>query len=61
MGFIDKLLGRSKKTEDDMMGDSSMQSEGMHEEKQGMADDRAEGAEGMTPAEGEKPPEHDNT
>ena len=47
MGFMDKLLGRSKKATGDMMGDSSMQKEGMHQEQQAMAEDRAESAEEM--------------
>ena len=58
MGFLDKLLGRDKKTAGEMMGDSSMQSEGMHQEQQGMAEDRAETAEGMAQAEREKAAEH---
>jgi hypothetical protein len=59
MGFLDKLLGRGKKTADEGMGDSSMQSEGMHQEQQGMAEDRAEGAEGMPQAEPERPAENE--
>jgi uncharacterized protein YjbJ (UPF0337 family) len=58
MGFLDKLLGRGKKTAGEAMGDSSMQSEGMHQEQQGMAEDRAETAEGMAQAEREKAAEH---
>ncbi len=41
-----------------MTGDSSMKSEGMHQEQQGMAEDRAETAEGMAQAEREKAAEH---
>ena len=58
MGFLDKLLGRDKKTEGETMGDSSMQSEGMHQEQQGMAEDRAETAEEMAQSEREKAAEH---
>jgi uncharacterized protein YjbJ (UPF0337 family) len=58
MGFMDKLLGRSKKTAGDVMGDSSMQKEGMHQEQQGMAEDRAESAEEMAQAERAKAAEH---
>jgi uncharacterized protein YjbJ (UPF0337 family) len=54
MGFMDRLLGRGKKTAGEMTGDSSMQSEGMHQEQQGMAEDRAESAEEMAQAEREK-------
>ena len=58
MGFLDKLLGRDKKTAGEMMGDSSMHSEGMHEEQQGMAEDRAASAEEMPRSEHEHPAEH---
>jgi uncharacterized protein YjbJ (UPF0337 family) len=58
MGFLDRLLGRGKKTAGGMMGDSSMKSEGMHQEQQGMAEDRAETAEEMAQAEREKAAEH---
>jgi uncharacterized protein YjbJ (UPF0337 family) len=58
MGFMDRLLGRGKKTAGEMTGDSSMQSEGMHQEQQGMAEDRAESAEEMAQAEREKAAEH---
>ena len=58
MGFMDRLLGRSKKTAGDMTGDSSMQKEGMHQEQQGMAEDRAQSAEEMAQAEREKAAEH---
>jgi uncharacterized protein YjbJ (UPF0337 family) len=58
MGFLDRLLGRGKKTAGEMTGDSSMQSEGMHQEQQGMAEDRAQTAEEMAQAEREKAAEH---
>jgi uncharacterized protein YjbJ (UPF0337 family) len=58
MGFLDRLLGRGKKTAGEMTGDSSMQSEGMHQEQQGMAEDRAQSAEEMAQAEREKAAEH---
>jgi uncharacterized protein YjbJ (UPF0337 family) len=58
MGFMDKLLGRGKKAAGDMTGDSSMQSEGMHQEQQGMAEDRAKSAEEMAQAERESAAEH---
>ena len=47
MGFLDKLLGRSKKAEGDMTGDSSMQREGAPQEPQAMGEERAESAEQM--------------
>lgn len=58
MGFLDKLLGRGKKTAGDMTGDSSMRSEGMHQEQQAMAEERAESAEDMAQAERERAAEH---
>ena len=45
MSFLDKLLGRSKKAAGDMTGDSSMAREGMHQEQEAMASDRADNAE----------------
>ena len=58
MGFMDKLLGRGKKAAGDLTGDSSMQSEGMHQEQQGMAEERAQSAEEMAQAERESAAEH---
>jgi uncharacterized protein YjbJ (UPF0337 family) len=58
MGFLDKLLGRTKKAAGDMTGDSSMRSEGMHQEQEGMAEDRADSAEQMAQAERERAAEH---
>ena len=45
MSFLDKLLGRGKKATGDMTGDSSMRSEGMHQEQEAMAEERARAAE----------------
>jgi uncharacterized protein YjbJ (UPF0337 family) len=42
MGWLDKILGRSKKAAGDMTGDSSMRREGMAQEREGMAEERAE-------------------
>jgi uncharacterized protein YjbJ (UPF0337 family) len=58
MGFLDRLLGRDKKTAGEMTDDSSMKSEGMHPEQQGMAEDRAETAEEMTQGERDTAAEH---
>jgi uncharacterized protein YjbJ (UPF0337 family) len=58
MGFLDKLLGRTKKAAGDMTGDSSMRHEGMHQEQEGMADDRAQSAEQTAQAEREHAAEH---
>ena len=58
MGFMDKLLGRGKKAAGDVTGDSSMRSEGMHQEQEGMAEDRAASAEQMAQEERERAAEH---
>ena len=42
MGLLDKLLGRGKKAAGDLAGDSSLRREGVHQEQQGLAEDRAE-------------------
>jgi uncharacterized protein YjbJ (UPF0337 family) len=59
MGFLDKLLGRSKKAAGDATGDSSMRREGMHQEQQAMAEDRAASAEEMAQSERERAAEHE--
>jgi uncharacterized protein YjbJ (UPF0337 family) len=58
MGFLDRLLGRSKKPAGDMTGDSSMRSEGMHQEQEGMATEGAEQGEQMAQEEHERAAEH---
>jgi uncharacterized protein YjbJ (UPF0337 family) len=58
MSFLDKLLGRGKKAAGDMMGDSSMKREGMHQEQESMATERAESAEQMAQEERERAAEH---
>jgi uncharacterized protein YjbJ (UPF0337 family) len=58
MGFLDKLLGRGKKAAGDLTGDSSMRQDGMHQEQEGMASDRAESAEQMAQEERERAAEH---
>ena len=55
MGFLDRLLGRGKKTAGEMTGDSSMQSEGMHQGQESMGGDTAPGTEPMAPADPEPP------
>lgn len=59
MGFLDKLLGRSKQAAGDMAGDSSLKSEGAHQEQKGMAEDRAEAAEDVAQEERTRAAEHD--
>jgi uncharacterized protein YjbJ (UPF0337 family) len=58
MSWLDKLLGRGKKTAGDMTGDSSMKREGMHQEQEGMAKERAASAEDMAQEERERAAEH---
>lgn len=41
MGFLDKLLGRSKKAAGDVTGDSSMHQEGAAQERQATAEEQA--------------------
>ena len=58
MGWLDKLLGRSKKTAGDMMGDASLHREGMHQEKEGRAEDAASRHEELAQEERERAAEH---
>ena len=58
MSFLDKLLGRGKKAAGDAMGDSSMRREGMHQEQEATATERAEHAEQMAQDERERAAEH---
>jgi uncharacterized protein YjbJ (UPF0337 family) len=41
MGLLDKLLGRGKQAAGDVTGDSSLREEGVHQEKEGQAEDAA--------------------
>jgi uncharacterized protein YjbJ (UPF0337 family) len=59
MGLLDKLLGRGKKAAGDLTGDSSLHSEGMHQEAQGSAEDRAERYEEMAQSERTEAAEHE--
>ena len=58
MGLLDKLMGRGKKAAGDLTGDSSMRREGMHQEQQGMAEERAEAHEEMAAEERAEAAEH---
>jgi uncharacterized protein YjbJ (UPF0337 family) len=58
MGFLDKLLGRGKKAAGDLTGDAGMRREGMHQEKEGTAEDRAEMHEGQAQEAREEAGEH---
>lgn len=58
MGFLDKLLGRGKQAAGDLKGDTSLKHEGMHQEAEGHAEDRAKSAEELASAERERAAEH---
>jgi uncharacterized protein YjbJ (UPF0337 family) len=58
MSFLDKILGRGKKAAGDLTGDDSMRQDGMHQEQQAKATDRAESAEERAQAERERAAEH---
>jgi uncharacterized protein YjbJ (UPF0337 family) len=58
MSFLDKLLGRGKKAAGDVTGDSSMAREGMHQEQEAMASERADHAEDVAQEERERAAEH---
>jgi uncharacterized protein YjbJ (UPF0337 family) len=59
MSWWDKLMGRGKKAAGDVTGDDSMRREGMHQEHEGMASERAESAEQMAREERERAAEHE--
>jgi uncharacterized protein YjbJ (UPF0337 family) len=58
MSLLDKLLGRGKKAAGDLTGDSSMRHEGMHQEQEGIASERADSAEEVAQQERERAAEH---
>jgi uncharacterized protein YjbJ (UPF0337 family) len=58
MSFLDKLLGRGKKAAGDLAGDDSMRRDGMHQEQEGVATERADSAEEHAQAERERAAEH---
>jgi uncharacterized protein YjbJ (UPF0337 family) len=58
MSFWDRLMGRTKKATGDVTGDTSMASEGMHQEQEGMAKERAEDAEETAQQERDRAAEH---
>jgi uncharacterized protein YjbJ (UPF0337 family) len=59
VGLLDKLMGRGKKAAGDLANDASLRREGMHQEKQGMAEDRAESAEQVARDARERAAEHE--
>lgn len=58
MGLLDKLLGRTKQAAGDVTGDSSLRREGVHQEMEGAADDRASEHEEIAQEERERAAEH---
>jgi len=58
MGLLDKLLGRGKQAAGDITGDDSMRSEGVHQEAEGAAKDRAASLEDKAQEERERAAEH---
>jgi len=58
MGLLDKLLGRGKKAAGDVTGDASLRREGMHQEQDGAAEDRATAHEAQAQEEREAAAEH---
>ena len=58
MGLLDKLLGRSKQAAGDMTGDASLRREGVHQEQQAAAEERAEHHEEMAAEERTEAAEH---
>jgi uncharacterized protein YjbJ (UPF0337 family) len=58
MGFLDKLLGRGKQAAGDVASDEEMRSEGVHQEREGMAEDQAEKHEEQAQEAREQAAEH---
>ena len=58
MGFLDKLLGRTKQAAGDITGDSSLRRDGVHQEQEGAAEDRADAHEAAAQAERDAAAEH---
>jgi uncharacterized protein YjbJ (UPF0337 family) len=58
MGLLDKLLGRGKQAAGDITGDDSMRREGVHQEAEGAAKDRAESLEDRAQEERERAADH---
>ena len=58
MGFLDKLLGRGKKAVGDITDDASLHQEGVHQEQEAAAQERAEHHEELAQEERESAAEH---
>ena len=58
MSFLDKLLGRGKQAAGDVTGDASLKREGMHQEHEANAKDRAAHHEELAQEERDRAAEH---
>ncbi len=58
MSLLDKLLGRGKKAAGDLAGDASLQREGVHQEREANAEDRASRHEELAQEERDRAAEH---
>jgi uncharacterized protein YjbJ (UPF0337 family) len=58
MSWLDKLLGRGKQAAGDVTGDASLRQEGMHQEHEGSAKDRAAQHEEMAQEERDRAAAH---
>ena len=59
MGLWDRLMGRGKKATGDVTDDASLRREGMHQEAQAAAEERAETAEQVAQEERKTAAEHE--
>ncbi len=58
MGLLDKLLGRGKKAAGDLTGDATLRREGEHQEREGVAEERAAEHDQLAQKERERAAEH---
>lgn len=58
MSWLDKLLGRGKQAAGDVTGDRSMRREGMHQEHEANAEERAEHHEELAREERDRAATH---
>jgi uncharacterized protein YjbJ (UPF0337 family) len=58
MGWLDKLLGRGKRTAGEATGSPTVREEGVHQEAAARASERAEAHEEMAASERETAAEH---
>jgi uncharacterized protein YjbJ (UPF0337 family) len=58
MSLLDKLLGRGKQAAGDVAGDASLRREGVHQEREANAEDRAAKHDDLAQEERERAAEH---